>query len=53
MDTSIIEKQLMGMSDYEKKYSGTTEHPRHYSHLEDSELTLSKGIQAPDKTRVF
>jgi len=48
MDTTVIEKQLMEMSEYEKKYSGTAEHPRHYSHLEDSELTFSKGIQAPD-----
>ena len=48
MNTSIIEKQLMEMSDYEKKYSGTPEHPRHYSHLEDLELTFSTGIQAPD-----
>ena len=48
MDTSFIEKQLLEMSDYEKKYSGTAENPRHYSNLEDSELTFSQGIIEPD-----
>ncbi|MEH7117784.1 AraC family transcriptional regulator [Neobacillus vireti] len=48
MDTTIIEKQLMEMSNYEKKYSGTPEHPRHYSHLENSELTFTQGIQPAD-----
>lgn len=47
MDTTIIEKQLMEMSEYERKYSGTPQHPRHYSHLEDSELTFSTGIKLP------
>jgi len=45
MNTSIIEKQLMEMSDYEKKYSGTPEHPRHYSHLEDLELTFLRAFK--------
>jgi AraC family transcriptional regulator, melibiose operon regulatory protein len=48
MHTSIIEKQLREMSDYEKRYSGTVKKPRHYSHIEDSELTFSQGIQAPN-----
>lgn len=48
MDTSLIEKQLMEMSEFEKKYSGTSENPRSYSRLEDAELTFSHGIQAPD-----
>ncbi len=36
------------MSDYEKKYSGTAEHPKHYSHLEGSELTFSQEVQGLD-----
>ena len=48
MDISILDKQLREMSDYEKRYSGTAENPRHYSHIEDSELTFSQGIQAPN-----
>ncbi|MED4225892.1 AraC family transcriptional regulator [Neobacillus cucumis] len=48
METTIIEKQLREMSDFEKKHSGTSENPRHYSHLEDSKLTFLKDVQAPD-----
>lgn len=48
MDTTLIEKQLRKMNDFEQKYSGTLDHPRHYSHLEDSELTFSANVQAPD-----
>jgi AraC family transcriptional regulator, melibiose operon regulatory protein len=43
-----MDKQLRKMSDFEIQYSGTAEKPRHYSHIEDSELTFSQGVQAPN-----
>jgi hypothetical protein len=46
MDISILEKQLTLMSDFEKRYSGTPEHPRRYSHIEE-ELTFSQNKE-PD-----
>ncbi|WP_462409527.1 AraC family transcriptional regulator [Neobacillus sp. Marseille-QA0830] len=48
MDTAIIEKQLMEMNNFEKKYSGTPEHPRHFSHLQESELTYLQNYQSLD-----
>ncbi|MEH7073472.1 AraC family transcriptional regulator [Neobacillus drentensis] len=47
MVNSILDKQLRELSDFEKRYSGTAEQPRHYSHLEDSELTLSNILDKP------
>lgn len=52
MDISILEKQLREMNDYEKKYSGTPEQPKHYSHLEQSELIFSQDLQTPNTVPV-
>lgn len=46
MDISILEKQLKVMSDFEKKYSGTPEQPKRYSHIEEV-LTFSQNKE-PD-----
>jgi AraC-like DNA-binding protein/mannose-6-phosphate isomerase-like protein (cupin superfamily) len=48
LDFSILEKQLKEFNEFEKKYSGTSEHPKIYTHMEQSELTFSQAKQYPD-----
>lgn len=48
MNISALEKQLIDMNEYEKKYSGTPEQPKHYTNMKLSQLVYSKTIQSPD-----
>jgi AraC family transcriptional regulator, melibiose operon regulatory protein len=47
MEISSLENQLKLMSDFEKRYSGTLEKPKRYSHIEE-ELTFSQTKQEPN-----
>ena len=48
MNTTLLEKQLMEMSSFEKRYSGSSGNPAFFSNIVDSELSLLQENEGPD-----